>query len=64
MTLGHGLSRRWWLEVVGALRDVGYDDVISIENEDYTLETRAAITESVETLRFAIGESARRRAPA
>jgi sugar phosphate isomerase/epimerase len=60
--LGHGLSRRGWLEIVGALRDVGYDDVISIENEDYTLETKAAIVESVDTLRFTIAESARRRA--
>jgi len=59
--LGHGVSRRGWLDIVGALRDVGYDDVISIENEDYTLETRVAIEESVDTLRFAIGESARRR---
>ena len=58
--LGHGLSRRGWLEIVGALRDVGYDDVMSIENEDYTLETCAAITDSVETLRFAIKESTRR----
>ena len=62
--LGHGLSRRGWLELVGALRDVGYDDVISIENEDYTLETKAAIAESVDTLRFAIAESGRRRADA
>ena len=62
--LGHGLSRRGWLEVVGALRDIGYDDVISIENEDYTLDTRTAIAESVDTLRFAIAESARRRAEA
>ncbi len=59
--LGHGLSRRGWLEVVGALRDVGYDDVISIENEHYTLETKAAIAESVATRRFAIAEAARRR---
>ncbi len=60
--LGHGLSRRGWLEVIGALRDAGYDDVISIENEDYTLEKQAAIAESVDTLRFGIAESARRRA--
>lgn len=58
--LGHGLSRRGWLDIVAALRTVGYDDVISIENEDYTLESRAAIGESVDTLRFAITESARR----
>ena len=50
--------------VFGALRDIGYDDVISIENEDYSLDTRTAIAESVDTLRFAIAESARRRAEA
>lgn len=60
--LGHGLSRRGWLDVVMALRAAGYDDVISIENEDYTLETRDAIGESVDTLRFAIAETERRRA--
>lgn len=59
--LGHGLSRRGWLEIVGALMDVGYDDVISIENEDYTLETGASIAESVDTLSFAIAEAGRRR---
>ena len=60
--LGHGQSRRSWLEIVGALMDVGYDNVISVENEDYILETKFAITESVETLRFCIGEAERRRA--
>ncbi len=59
--LGHGLSRRGWLEILQALREVGYDDVISIENEDYTLDTKVAIAESVDVLRFAIAESARRR---
>ncbi len=58
--LGHGLSRRGWLDLVGALRDAGYEDVISIENEDYTLETKAAIAESADTLRFAIAETDRR----
>jgi sugar phosphate isomerase/epimerase len=58
--LGHGLSRRGWLEILQALREVGYDDVISIENEDYTLDAKAAIAESVDVLRFAITESERR----
>lgn len=58
--LGHGLSRRGWLEIVSALRAVGYDDVISIENEDYTLEAKAAIEDSLATLRFAITEADRR----
>jgi sugar phosphate isomerase/epimerase len=59
--LGHGQSRRGWLEILQALREIGYDDVISIENEDYTLDTKAAIAESVDVLRFAIAESERRR---
>ena len=59
--LGHGLSRRGWLEILEALREIGYDDVISIENEDYTLDAKAAIAESVDVLRFAIAESERRR---
>jgi sugar phosphate isomerase/epimerase len=59
--LGHGLSRRGWLEIVQVLREVGYDDVISIENEDYTLDAKAAIAESVDVLRFAIAESERRK---
>ncbi|MCB9992130.1 MAG: sugar phosphate isomerase/epimerase [Hyphomicrobiaceae bacterium] len=59
--LGHGLSRRDWLDVVGALAACGYDGVISIENEDYLIEPKAAISESVEALRFCIGETARRR---
>ncbi len=59
--LGHGLSRRGWLEIVQALGDVGYDDVISIESEDHVLAAEAAIAESVDVLRFAIAESERRR---
>jgi sugar phosphate isomerase/epimerase len=62
--LGHGLSRRGWLEIIEALRQSRYDDVISIENEDYTLDAKAAIAESVDVLRFSIGEAARRLSPA
>lgn len=57
MTLGHGLSRRGWLEVVGALRDVGYDDVISIENEDYSLDADTAIDTSNRVLRFCLEQA-------
>lgn len=59
--LGHGHSRRGWLEIVEALRAVGYDDVISVENEDYTFATKVAIAESVDVLQFAICETERRR---
>jgi sugar phosphate isomerase/epimerase len=59
--LGHGQSQRGWLDILQVLREIGYDDVISIENEDYTLDTKAAIAESVNVLRFAIAESERRK---
>lgn len=55
--LGHGHSRRGWRDIVRALRKSGYDDVISIENEDYTLESLEAIRDSVDTLRFSIAYS-------
>src|SRR5258705_13083436 len=33
-TIGQGHDVTFWRAFVGALRDVGYDDVVSIENED------------------------------
>jgi sugar phosphate isomerase/epimerase len=33
-TPGFGHDARWWREFIVALDDVGYDDVLSIENED------------------------------
>ena len=35
-TVGRGHDRSFWAAFVGALREVGYDDVLSIENEDGT----------------------------
>ena len=35
-TVGRGHDRAFWSTFVGALRSVGYDDVLSIENEDVT----------------------------
>lgn len=55
--LGHGRSVRDWLEIVRTLREVGYDDVISIENEDYTLSAEDAIRTSAATLAFCVGAS-------
>lgn len=54
VSLGHGTPVRTWLEILRALREVGYDDVISIENEDYALEADRAVTISATTLRFCI----------
>lgn len=50
--LGHGNSARAWLEIVKTLRDVGYDGVISIENEDYLLDADTAISTSANVLKF------------
>ena len=37
----HG--HEWWSAFVGALRDVGYDDVLAIENEDASLPAEASV---------------------
>lgn len=59
VSLGHGSSVRAWLDIIRALREVGYDDVISIENEDYSLSPDEAISTSATTLRFCISEQAK-----
>lgn len=59
VSLGHGSSVRAWLDIVRALKAVGYDDVISIENEDYSMDAEAAVATSVSTLRFCIEQAAR-----
>ena len=35
-TIGRSHDRAWWASLVDTLREVGYDDVLSIENEDVT----------------------------
>lgn len=59
VSLGHGSSVRAWLDIVRALREVGYDDVISIENEDYSMSAAEAVSTSVSTLRFCIDQVAK-----
>ncbi len=57
VSLGHGSSVRAWLDIVRALRAAGYDDVISIENEDYSMAAEDAVATSAATLRFCIQQS-------
>lgn len=57
VSLGHGTPLHGWLDIVKALRAVGYDDVISIENEDYSLPALEAVATSVAALRFCIAQS-------
>jgi sugar phosphate isomerase/epimerase len=56
VSVGHGSSVRAWLDVLRALREVGYDDVISIENEDYSLPAEAAVATSAKTLQFCVDQ--------
>ena len=51
---GFGHDARWWREFFVALRDVGYDDVASIENEDPYLPGIAGVERTVPFLREVI----------
>lgn len=50
-TPGFGHDARWWREFFVALDDVGYDDVVSIENEDPYLPGIAGVERTVPFLR-------------
>ena len=49
-----GGSRGIGAAISKALKEAGYDDVISIENEDYSLDADAAISTSTAVLKFCI----------
>jgi sugar phosphate isomerase/epimerase len=51
VTLGHGHDETFWRAFCAALFAAGYDDVLSIEHEDVSMEPVAAVTESVDLLR-------------
>jgi sugar phosphate isomerase/epimerase len=48
-------DRTWWTAFVAALREVGYDDALAIENEDPHLPAEAAVEEAARFLRPIIG---------
>ncbi|MER3487092.1 MAG: hypothetical protein C4345_15055 [Chloroflexota bacterium] len=50
-TPGFGHDARWWRAFIVALHDVGYDDVLSIENEDPYLPGIAGVERTVAFLR-------------
>ena len=50
-TPGFGHDARWWREFFVALADIGYDDVVSIENEDPYLPGIAGVERTVPFLR-------------
>lgn len=54
VTLGYGHSEIWWRDFVIQLRQNGYDDVLSIEHEDYSLPPMTGVRRSVELLKHVI----------
>jgi sugar phosphate isomerase/epimerase len=50
-TAGSVHDREWWSSFVAALRDAGYDDVLSIENEDAGLPQEAAVEQAARFMR-------------
>jgi sugar phosphate isomerase/epimerase len=45
-TIGRGHDRAFWSAFIGALRSVGYDDVLSIENEDVAQPAVEGVTDA------------------
>ena len=54
VTLGYGHSEIWWRDFVFQLKQNGYDDVLSIEHEDYSLPSTVGVRKSVELLKNVI----------
>ena len=54
VTLGYGHPELWWRDFVIQLRQNGYDDVLSIEHEDYSLPPIVGVRRSVELLKNVI----------
>jgi sugar phosphate isomerase/epimerase len=54
VTLGYGHGEGWWRDFAMLLRSVGYDDVLSIEHEDYLTDPLEGVRKSVELLQRVI----------
>ena len=50
-TVGHGHDSLLWKRFFGALREVGYDDVISIEHEDILASAEEGLVQAVAFLK-------------
>ena len=50
VTLGYGHSELWWRDFVIQLKQNGYDDVLSIEHEDFNLSPVVGVQKSIELL--------------
>jgi sugar phosphate isomerase/epimerase len=54
VTLGFGHSEIWWRDFVIQLKQNGYDDVLSIEHEDFSLSPIVGVRKSIELLRHVL----------
>lgn len=50
VTLGYGHPELWWRDFVIQLKQNGYDDVLSIEHEDYSLSPIEGVRKSIHLL--------------
>ena len=50
ITLGYGHGEAWWSSFVATLAAVGYDDVLSIEHEDFMMSPEEGLEKSVALL--------------
>lgn len=48
---GYGHDERWWREFIVTLKMMGYDGVLSIEHEDYTMDTLLALQKTTKLLK-------------
>jgi len=51
VTLGHGHDEAWWQSFMVELRVAGYDDVLSIEHEDFVTDPIEGVAKTVDILR-------------
>lgn len=51
ITLGYGHGEEWWRQFCAALAAVGYDDVLSIEHEDFMMPALEGVEKSVALLK-------------
>jgi sugar phosphate isomerase/epimerase len=51
VTLGYGHAEIWWRDFVIQLKQNGYDDILSIEHEDYSLPPIVGVSKSIQLLK-------------
>ena len=64
ITLGFGHGEQWWREFCAALASIGYDDVLSIEHEDFMMSPVEGVEKSVALLDAVVFNRPRRAARA